>query len=98
MDCVSAENRLLSGLDAYAWRLRRPKCVRRALQFALVSQVAMILLIPARDILAIQHVTHVYAVMLAAALLLGAVFEALSPLSRDDIARSLDARYDLQER
>ena len=36
--------------------------------------------------------------MLAAALLLGTVFEALSPLSRHDIARSLDARYDLQER
>jgi hypothetical protein len=56
------------------------------------------LLIPARDILAIQQVNHVYVVVLTAALILGAVFEALSPLSRHDIARSLDAKCNLQER
>jgi hypothetical protein len=98
MDAISTETRLLSGLDAFAWQFRGAKCLRRALQFALVSQVAMILLIPARDILAIQHITALYVVMFVSALVLGAVVEALSRLSRHEVARRLDARFDLQER
>jgi hypothetical protein len=98
MDVVSTETRLLRGLDAYAWWLRGPKCLRRALQFALASQVTMIFLIPARDILVIQHVTYLYVVITGCALVLGTVFEALSPVSHHDIARSLDASFALQER
>jgi hypothetical protein len=98
MNVVSTKTRLLSGLDAHAWGLRGPRCLRRALQFALALQIPMILLILTRDILAIQHVAYLYVIMSTAAIVLGIVWEALSPLAPYDIACSLDARWGMQER
>ena len=98
MEAIRTETRLLSRLDEFAWQLRGPKCFRRALEFALISQIVMILVIPARDILAIQHIVALYVFVIAAALVLGAVLETLSRLSHYEIARRLDAKFDLQER
>jgi hypothetical protein len=98
MDVVSAKTRLLSELDAHAWRLRGPKCLRRALRFALALQIPMILLIATRDILAVQHVGYLYIIMSTSAIILGFVFEALLPLTPYDIACILDDRLVLEER
>jgi len=90
---------LFHELKIHSWTLRGLRSLQFAIWCALGAQLAMIILIPMRQVLDIHDQTYVYYVSASiAALVAGGALGFLLPLSHHRVAAAVDSRSQLQER
>jgi hypothetical protein len=89
---------LLHQLKVRSWNLRWWRGLQLAIWCALGVQLAMIVLIPMREIAGLPRPAYVYFLASIVALGIGGTIGLLAPLSTNLTARFLDAKFHLQER